>query len=162
MNTEDKVAAKWWADRLRFGAKMQSSSPDTRAISPKDSQTTDMIDIFSMLAASREPTLTEEQLDEFETILASIIRKRFMKEEDWQKAKENPHWGSAFRTLHVDYGACGELRAAYQAVGGNVGAGVFPIKTTMWINPGSVKVSYGYGSPEEELMISEKPVDATK
>lgn len=144
---EAKVAAKWWADRLRGDCKMQSGDPMTRLLSPRHAEQTDIIDVLSMLSNVRE--LSSEQIDVFEATLAAIVAETYCKTWDIK----NPMFGSACRTLAVDYGACDELRAAYQYAGGGQHVTVFPIKTVMWVNPGSVKVRYGYGGKEVELMV---------
>lgn len=147
---EATTAAKWWADRLRFGAKMESGSPAVRMMKPAAAYETDIIDVLSTLAAAGAKKLSAEQIDEFETTLALIVTRRFCQSDGWKP--DNPMWGSACRVLAVDYGACDELRAAYQFAGGGRNDQVFPIKTIMWISPGSVKVRYGYGGQEEELL----------
>jgi hypothetical protein len=143
---EALIAAKWWADRLRFGAKQQVA---TRGL------TSELLTLELVLAAtSREQqTLTAAQIDDFESILSKSLAAFFASEKSaWERAKENPNCGSALRMLEVDYGACDLLRAAHQAAGGQIYAMVWPIKTAMWIDPGSVKVRYGYGAPVVELM----------
>lgn len=145
---EARVAAKWWADRLRGDCKMESGSPMVRLLSPKHAESTDMIDVLSMLARVKE--LSPEQIDVFENTLAEIVAGTYCKTWDVNR----PKFGSACRTLSVDYGACNQLRAAYQFAGGGIDVTVFPIKTVMWINPGSVKVRYGYGGDEVELMTN--------
>jgi hypothetical protein len=144
---EATTAARWWADKLRFGCNHQVTSPSGRT---KD---TDIIEALTTLAGNRNKHLTPEQIDQFEAALAAIVTKVFIETDSWQRAKRDPHWGSATRTLSVDYGPCDELRAAYQFAGGPLrSVGVFPLKTVMWINPGSVKVRYGYHAAEVELI----------
>jgi hypothetical protein len=144
---EAKTAARWWADKLRFGCKHQVASPSRR------STDTDIIEALTTLAGNKGKHLTPEQIDQFEGALAAIVTKVFIETDSWQRAKRDPHWGSAVRTLSVDYGPCDELRAAYQFAGGPFRCtGVFPLKTMMWINPGSVRVRYGYHAAEVELM----------
>jgi hypothetical protein len=114
----------------------------------------DLLTLELVLAAtSREQqTLTAAQIDDFESILSKSLAAFFASDKSaWERAKENPNCGSALRMLEVDYGACDLLRAAYQAAGGHIYAMVWPIKTAMWIDPGSVKVRYGYGATVVEL-----------
>jgi hypothetical protein len=152
---EATTAARWWADRLRCGAKHQSGSPLARSVSPQAAYETDIIDVLSLMVAESVRKLSAEQIDLFESCLARIVDKRFCQSSGWKP--DQPKWGCAMRTLAVDYGACDELRAAYQYAGGTLNARVFPIKTVMWISPGSVTVRYGYGSDSEELLV--KAVD---
>jgi hypothetical protein len=96
--------------------------------------------------------LTDEQLTHFQDVLAMIVQKLFIDGDDWTKAKTHSGWGSANRVLAVDYGPCDELRCAYQDAGGQIAVTIFPIKTTMWINPSSVTVRCGYDGDVVELM----------
>ena len=159
---EAKVAAKFWADQLRYGAKFQSSSPLQRLIAPGSTKDSDDIDAMCSLAASFAKKLTEDQIQEFEKLLAQIIQEKIIEPESmgWEKSKTVPGWGSATRTIGTDYAMCSELQAAYQAVGGSPNATAFSIKTMMWINPGSVTVRHGYGAPEVELMDSTHAPDS--
>lgn len=149
---EAQVAAKWWADRLREGAKQQSTSQLQRQLAPWSTEKSDMADVWKAITASHY-RLSDEQLDDFEQYLATIITMRYMRDDHWNRAKSDPNWGSATRVLAVDYGPCDELRAAHQLAGGSKkGDCVFPIKTIMWISPGSVTVQYGYGASVVQLM----------
>lgn len=139
---------------MRHGSKQQMVSPEQRMLQPWSTSDTDIMEVMTVSAGKMQQTLTPEQIDDFESILAAIVVKRYIQTDGWEKAKENPMWGSATRLLMTDYGACDELRAAFQAAGGGVNcSSVFPIKTIMRISPGSVTVSYGYGSGDVELMV---------
>jgi hypothetical protein len=57
------------------------------------------------------------------------------------------------RIIHVDYDPDPILVECFTAAFGERPAGnVFPIKTIMWIAPGSVLVEYGYGGSRTQLM----------
>lgn len=143
MNQESLIAAKWWADQLRNGVKHETDDP--------------VLDSLHSRAALHAFQPTREQIEEFEKALSQIIQDVFVETDGWRRAvaQNNPNIASALRILQVDYGACDELRAASQMSGFPIkGVEVFPIKTCMWISPGSVKVSRGYGSKIVELMVS--------
>jgi len=56
----------------------------------------------------------------------------------------------------VDYGPDLILKGALEAAGLPVGAaGPLPLKTCMWIDPGSVKVGLGYNAEPVELELAQ-------
>ncbi len=72
----------------------------------------------------------------------------------WRDAveKDDPQWGSALRTICVDYGPEQILADAAEVAG--ISRLRFPYKTVMWVSPGSVEVALGYGSPAVELELT--------
>lgn len=152
ISQEAKVAADWWATQLRKGATMNSVNQEERLLNPGATRSQELADFLGQLNARKHQNLSDEGIDKFESFLASAIQEFFV--ETWDESE--PNRGSALRTLHVDYAADDMLSATYQAAGGQIHVNVFPIKTTMWVNPGTVRVRCGYGSNEVELMPSQE------
>lgn len=129
---EVRVAAHWWADRLREGAKQDAADG--------------MINAFATWASGTIPQPTTEQIDRFEVALADELES-FLDTTEWDP--DRPDWGSCYRCVDVDYGPCRELANAIEAAG--ISRLHLPIKTTMRIDPGRVQVGYGYGAPFEDV-----------
>ena len=136
---EVECAAKWWADQLRQ--------------SPTHDNGDGFQSALLALVSNREPLLSEAQIALFEQILANKLQVQ-VDRSDWNP--EKPELGGAWRMVSVDYDPCPVLYDAAERVGIDVGYR-FPIKTHMWIDPGSVKVAVGYGAREREIYaITEK------
>ena len=141
--TEARVAARWWADCL------------TADDSPRTGDA--MNEAFVMFARSkRRQTITLEQVETFRSLLEQAILT-YVREEwrGWDNAVENgPEFGSALRAIGVDYGPDPILRDTLDAAGIRSGpSGPLPLKTTMLIDPGSVRVGLGYNAPMVELPL---------
>lgn len=124
---EIEIAAKWWANVIRKGAR-QDNGDGFQSIA------------LSVLQSRANPP-TEEQLQAFEQALINALEAD-IDPQSW--FPDDPRRGSALRSIGVDYGPAGVLRDAMDAVG--LAYILLPCKTLMWINPGSVEVSYGYGA----------------
>lgn len=122
-----KVAAKWWADKLRHigpgNFNMGDSTPNGGAAMASGTR----------LALRFQPA--EENIDCFEEILEKKIEE--IVEE----------YGSAI--LSVDYGPDWILSKV--AENANVSTHGFPWKTTMWISKKRVSVRSGYRAPTKVI-----------
>lgn len=137
---EAEVAADWWADQLAraFRADIGDGVKD------------------AMLEWAQEklPKPDSEQVSAFRDALRDIVQREFVGSDSWMRAvaKTDPTWGSALRTLDVDYGPCPELQEALKAADLHTGIlSGLPPKTVMWVNPGQVLVAHGYRKPREAI-----------
>lgn len=134
MKKEIEVAATWWADQLR-----QVPNHDNGDV---------MCNAMASWAADRtRHVITEEQIARFKNELMCRWVKR--NQDNWSPDK--PLLGSALRNLATDYSPAGELAEALEVAEITPANLVLPIKTVMWIDPGKVSVSCGYGAPIEIL-----------
>lgn len=130
----NKVAAKWWADKLRnvtlgnFNNGDESSAGGLAML------------LAGMLAMDSQPS--DEAIDLFEERLADTIKERV------------ESCGSM--TLSVDYGPDYILGSLAQETG--VSTNGFPWKTTMWVESNKVSVSAGYAAPCKVIY----PVESTE
>jgi hypothetical protein len=122
---EAQIAAKWWADCFRNGPKFDNG----------DKSKTGFMTMALAKMAYRAPT--PDAIDAFEKALARAIEVAMIRQET--------------AGLHVDYGPNLILYEAAQ-VAQFPREIEFPWKTHMHVKAGSVKVSYGYGAPYEELI----------
>jgi hypothetical protein len=133
LTKESAIAAKWWADRIRHGAKQQMLSPMERAQDTTGAMTELMMVRGNM---ERKPT-PSEHADRFEELLAKAI----------------PDIRGGTKILSVDYSPDLTLSKCYkEATNGASDYCVFPVKTVMWVRPGSVQVRYGYGAETTTLL----------
>lgn len=144
---EAQAASRWWADQLR--TRSMTTVEDYQRLNG-DNATADveMAEIVSQVVKLHTPT--ERQIQTFEIVLAQLIQASFITHDSWATAssRNDPQYGSALRCIGVDYGPDAILSAAYQASGGVCGVGLFPLKTSMWVNPGEVRVRLGYRGQE--------------
>jgi len=131
----NKIAAKWWADKIRNVGLGNFKNGD-------DSSAGGITMILACMLASRTmPSLV--QIDIFEEKLAKTIKEHVEER------------GSM--VLSVDYGLDQTLgRIAYES---GVSSNGFPWKTTMWIERGKVSVSCGYGAPVKKIFPDESEED---
>lgn len=128
----NKVAAKWWADKLRNVGPGNFDNGD-------DSSAGGMLMVLaSMLALQNQAS--DESVDLFEEELAETIKEQVESQ------------GSM--TLSVDYGPDYILGSIAEKTG--VGTGGFPWKTTMWVRANKVEVSAGYAAPYETIFTAEE------
>jgi len=123
----NKVAAKWWADKLRNVGLGNFDNGD------KSEAGFFAMLMGSMLAMDTQPAV--ETIDKFEERLAETIKEQVETR------------GSM--TLSVDYGPDYILGSLAQETG--VSTNGFPWKTTMWIEANKVSVSAGYAAPMENI-----------
>ena len=94
--------------------------------------------------------VTPDKAADFEDALARLGHEVIDEDDGWDVTR--PEWGAIHRTCcKVDYNASRVLtQAANEAGIANIDMRL-PIKTVMWINPGSVKVAKGYRASVEEV-----------
>lgn len=123
----NKVAAKWWADKIR------NVGPGNFDNGDSSSQGGMAIMMASMLAMKTAPS--SESIDLFEERLAETIKEKV----------EN---GGSI-TLSVDYHPDYILSSIANETG--VSASGFPWKTTMWVKSNHVSVSTGFAAPAKTI-----------
>jgi BTG family protein len=126
-------AARWWAQQLT-------------AVPEDDLDVQELLDdprSLGLLALSRSTVkpLTREEADQYAEALAVGIEQHLAQWGRWDPAK--PHFGSALRSIGVDYGPERVLTDAVDAVGLKISRVAWPMKTVMWIDPGEVRVAVG-------------------
>lgn len=131
MEVEIRVAARWWADRLRvaFLQNIGESTPAERTGSA-----------LASLLTLQQPTLDEAAVQVFEESLAGLIQRDF-------------NAGHSV-DLSVDYHPSMPLQTAAYMAGFSL-AFRLPVKTIMVIRPGEVSVASGYGRPFVSLELPE-------
>ena len=127
-----RTAARWWADHLRKGAKLDNGDrSDTGAVTHM---------MASVLQSKSAQKRTSEDIDRFEEVL---YNKLFSPE-------------FTYFSLGVDYGPCGTLADAAREAGCYLGMSCLPWKTNMFfMTDDSVMVSLGYGGDREKLELME-------
>ncbi len=143
MDQEAVIAAKWWADQLR-------------GVPRHDAGDARLNFALAGMALLNRNQPTDGQILKFEAFLGSAIQQELIQSDSWRRAieKDDSGWGSAFRTVATDYGPEPILRDALHEAGIKVNSGLLPVKTVMWVSPGSVRVSAGYRAEIVELMDS--------
>ena len=126
---EAVAAAGWWADALATPTRHDMGDPSADVMARKAAK----------LGAR---TYTAGQVEAFRGALAIEIEKHLAKH-SWRV--EEPDWGAYSRAVAHDYRPAEVLETAAEAVGIKVTLLDLPMKTTMWINPGVVKVAAGHG-----------------
>jgi hypothetical protein len=124
---EALAAAAWWAGKL------------AATVEPED--------ISSRPVAFRLPRrqYSARQIDAFLAALAERFEEHIAEPlHGWRP--EDPAWGRAFRSITTGYGLHSYLRDAADAAGIEVGSSDLPMETTMWIDPGCVRVGWGHGA----------------
>jgi BTG family protein len=133
---EIKCAAAWWANKLREEPRQDNGDPLQSA--------------FATAAALTRRRPNEEQIQRFEAKLAELIALQPGFQPDmWDP--NNPTRAGAYRGLHVDYHPPEEMVEAAEAAGIRDIDLLLPIKTNMFIDPGSVRVGCGYKAPLVEV-----------
>jgi len=111
-----KVAAKWWADRIREGSKQETG----------DAGLNMRMALFGSMSKKPEPS----QID----LLQENLMNRLIQDH------------SGIVVLRVDYDPCEHLHLAATSAGIRVNNHTFPCKTTMWIENDKISVKFGYGA----------------
>lgn len=121
VSIEARTAARWWADQIRQGAKLDNGEGMHGVLG-------------AMLQAVEKRGVTDEMIDAYEEALARSIQTGHRSHDgtDWRRGG-----------FGVDYGPDRILSAPMDEVGLK-GMTLLPWKTVMWISDGSVRVSHGY------------------
>lgn len=134
--SEARAAARWWTEQL-----------DTLSSDTGDALNDSLL--TSARTAAARP-VTDEQRAAFEAALLAAIERDIVASGTWARAvnRQDPSWGSALRTIEVDY-APGPLLSEALAAAGIRGGMLTPLpnKTIMTVSPGEVLVTRGYGAP---------------
>ena len=123
----NKVAAKWWADKIRnvgLGNFNNGNTGSSGGIA---------MAMASMIALKKQSS--SEAIDLFEEKLAETIKESVEK--------------CGPMTLSVDYDPDCVLSSHAEEAGVSLNA--FPWKTMMWISEDKVSVSCGYGAPSKVI-----------
>jgi len=125
---EIKAAVDWWASQLEAPVKQDSGDANLN------------LGIALVSSMGRESFPSRRSIARFKECLLVAIAVHC--QQYWNPSQ--PDLGSACRTVSVDYGPDMILHIALAAAGVEIGTLTLPIKTTMWISPGEVKVAAGY------------------
>ncbi len=135
---EAEAAAAWWASRLGNARHdLGRRDPDARR---KTAETA----LFGALMAR---AFTSGQREAFRREVAAAVEAVIAADAEaghWRP--ENPRWGSAGRSICVDYGPDPVLRDAAARAGIALGPLDLPLKTCMWVTPGRGSVREGHGA----------------
>jgi hypothetical protein len=154
VSDEAEIAAQWWANLLRQipQHRIAADRPGER-----DDGLAELFEVQLMLAGAEHNTLSAAQIETFAACLADLIRTSLMVGEAWEiAARDGSKQGAYHRAFGVDYDPSQIIKDAWIAADGGKIMGVFPSKTVMWVNPGSVTVKVGYGSEIQEIMPQHK------
>lgn len=124
---EVQAGAEWWGEILKRPAPQDNGDLFQSA--------------FAQLVADAIGRPSPEQIERFVRWLAwGFQTSRIV---SWDPRER--HWGGASRVISIDYApdTLLVLAACRAGITGCIDP-LFPIKTVMWINPGSVKVRCGY------------------
>lgn len=129
MNKEtSQKAAKWWADQLRGGAKLDNGDK---------SETGAMTFMLAAMLQVQETALLDSiKIQKFEDCLSEILQETEAR---------------SYFSFGVDYHPDGILCDAAEKAGVSLGMTTLPWKTTMWINGDKVSVRCGYGAETVNL-----------
>jgi len=126
-----KVAAKWWADHLRSGAKLDNADP-----SEIGAMTFMMA---SVLQSKMAKTRTLEQIQLFEDALYNKL------------LDYDDYW------LGIDYHPWKIFNESAEEAGFELSSSCLPWKTNMYFEEnGEVRVSYGYGATPKIILEGDK------
>jgi hypothetical protein len=136
MEREAKAAAQWWADTLR-----QPQAPIQEQMGAEDDSPmrSGAGVLMGIMAQSLDRVNDDTAIDRFAAELETDLLANQMKYMG----------GYGFGT---DYHPDRVLVDAAKRAGIKVGMTTFPWKTIMWISPGSVTVSAGYGAQSVEIL----------
>ena len=129
MNETIKIAAEWWANKLRKRGSEWDNGDDG---CNENTQS-----ILSMFGG--QDSFTDEQIEKFTENLTAAIGFKFKSDGRCE--------------IHIDYHAPHILMDAAEGAGMEHvnGAADFGCKTNMWINSNYVEVSDGYGAENQKL-----------
>lgn len=135
VGTEARTAARWWADKLRDDFTPDNGDPEQPLV---------VTALFGVAHAAERENLTAAKIDAFERSLA--IRVQGLLDEDISS------YGSAME-LSTDYAPGPTLRAALEDAGIQPQMMTLPWKTTMWVQPGFVRVGDDYCAAPVDLPL---------
>ncbi|MFB6236980.1 MAG: hypothetical protein ABEH81_01280 [Halopenitus sp.] len=132
---EAEVGAEWWTALLRDPEDVEFDNGDPM--------------YGALVRAMRDPeqhSYDSDVLDEYQSVLAEKIQGGIERRRTWDL--DEPEKGST--VIKCDYHTHPVLADAGEEVGIDVsGMMTFPSKTTMWLDPGRIRVRSGYTSDIE-------------
>jgi len=143
--SEAFYAAKWWVTQLRTGAELDMGD-----------------DYQSMIATlmSRNHKISPAILDQYEEALSYSIVE-YLENHQWDS--QDPNAGADDRRIMCDLTPPAVLSDPWQKVTGSPPPHLyFPVKTIMWINPGSIVVKHGYRATEKEVWNKDAAADSLR
>lgn len=144
-----KVAAHWWADKLRSDFELSNGAEDEEGTIAAMALTNPVVD--SLMTAVRDiakAEVTPEKADAFEKALAQEIQDRLV-----QYAHQ---FDIDIVSLDVDYDPSPLIADALKTAGIPVSIGVLPLKTNMRVSIREVEVAAGYGQPWQKLDLGDE------
>ena len=128
-----RTAAKWWADRLREGAKLDHG--------PRSLTDFVAVGLGRSIQEAAAKGRTEEQIQRFEDAL-------------YEELKVHELLPITYIT-GIDYHPVDIFLRAANKAGIKLSASCLPWKTHMYYINGVVKVRYGYGAPLEDVEVGQ-------
>lgn len=151
MTREIATAAQWWAEQL---PKQKPNLADQAGAQPTDAMNHPVArGLFDVLADREAQSVTPEGIETFRVELAKGIAAMV--------EKADSYWADSARSgfnvvVATDYGPDSVLGDALAAAGMNGRSmTLLPNKTVMWVKPGKVDVSAGYGAAIESVPLVE-------
>lgn len=129
---EAVAAADWWAKKLA-----ESARHDVGRGAEESSA------LANSVSALVQRQRSQAEMEAFREALTEEIEQHVSKY-SWRP--EEPDFGSAMRAIGVDYGPDPVLADAAEKAGFELKILDLPMKTVMWINPGTVKVAEGHST----------------
>lgn len=129
---EAVAAANWWAGKLAAQVRHDVG----RGAEPSSALTNS---VSALVRRQR----ADADIEAFREALADEIDQHVAKY-SWRP--DEPDFGSYMRAIINDYGPDEVLTNAAHRVGFELTTFDLPLKTTMWINPGMVKVAEGHST----------------
>jgi hypothetical protein len=137
------AAAAWWAAQLAAPPQHDVGAPMSTA--------------FANVATERgRRQRTPEQIDAFRTALADRIEQHLA---HYCWLPDEPDFGSYVRAVVVDPVPDDVLADAAERAGFRLTSFDLPMRTVMWIDPGTVKVAAGHGAGSVVIWVT--PTTAT-
>jgi hypothetical protein len=142
VHREATVAAEWWANFLRDPDEVEHDAGDLMV---------NAVTSWARDQDSRNDEFEAGTVDAFEDELIDLIQDEIDERESrgsWDY--DEPYRGQTF--MKCDYHADPLLQEAAETVGLDISSmTTFPIKTSMWIDPGEVRVKNGYTAGIETI-----------
>ena len=127
MKAETLAVVNWWVNEIGLGAK--------RDIGLSNSESDGIAAVLMLMAASQEQSPTDENIEAFKKALSSFVEERLDKNEDIILSTDytpDYMWNDILRECEIS-------------------GTFFPMKTTMWISNGKVKVSAGHAAASKTI-----------
>lgn len=134
------AAVDWWATVLCEGAKRDSG----------DAKLNSQMRMIESLRPI-DPKVDPYKVQSFRDAMTKGLRIQC---ERHPASLDDPQRGSILRVVACDYQPGGVLFDAANLAG--IDQRQFPIKTTMWIDPGAVTVRYGYGAEITTVLVTDE------